>query len=72
MLLGEVSAMCGMMKMVMTRLFIVESLRNFKKRNTTYVVAYWKQNETYDDAEDFELTKYELGADIVCGDLVLS
>ena len=42
------------------------------KRNTTYVVAYWKQNETYDDAEDFELTKYELGADIVCGDLVLS
>ena len=37
------------------------------KRNTTYVVAYWKQNETYDDAEDFELTKYELGADIVCG-----
>ena len=40
--------------------------------NTTYVVAYWKQNETYDDAEDFELTKYELGADIVCGDLVLS
>ena len=42
------------------------------KRNTTYVVAYWKQNETYDDAEDFQLTKYELGADIVCGDLVLS
>ena len=35
-------------------------------------MAYWKQNETYDDAEDFELTKYELGADIVCGDLVLS
>ena len=30
-------------------------------------MAYWKQNETYDDAEDFELTKYELGADIVCG-----
>ena len=40
------------------------------KRSKTYVVAYWKQNETYDDAEDFELTKYELGADIVCGDLL--
>ena len=26
------------------------------KRSKTYVVAYWKQNETYDDAEDFELT----------------
>ena len=36
------------------------------KRSKTYVMAYWKQNETYDDAEDFELTKYELGADIVC------
>ena len=28
------------------------------KRSKTYVVAYWKQNETNDDAEDFELTKY--------------
>ena len=29
------------------------------KRRKTYIVAYWKQNETYNDAEDFELTKYE-------------
>ena len=42
------------------------------KRSKTYVVAYWKQNETYDDAKDFELTKYKLGAEIVSGDLVLS
>ena len=45
------------------------------KRSKTYVVTYWKLNETYDNAEDFELTKYELGADNVCvwgggGDLV--
>ena len=46
------------------------------KRSKTYVVTYWKLNETYDNADDFELTKYELGADNVCvcggggGDLV--
>ena len=42
------------------KVFYIEKL----KRSKTYVVAYWKQ---YDDAEGFELTKYELGADIVCG-----
>ena len=37
------------------------------KKKKQCVVAYWKQNVNYDDAdEDFKLTKYELAADIVC------
>ena len=35
-----------------------------KEKVIIYVVAFWKHNETYDDAEDFELTKHDLGADI--------
>ena len=48
----------------------IEKLK--KKKNTTYVVAYWKPKETYDDAVDFDMCKFQLGADVVCGDLMLS
>ena len=46
----------------------VEKLK--KKAGGTYVIGYWSQDETYDDAVDFEVSKYELAADLVCGDLV--
>ena len=43
-----------------------------KKGGGTYVISYWAQNETYDDAIDFEVSKYELAADLVCGDMIFS
>ena len=46
----------------------VEKLK--KKAGGTYVIGYWSQDETYDDAVDFEVSKYEQAADLVCGDLV--
>ena len=46
----------------------VETLN--KKAGGTYVIGHWSQDETYDDAVDFEVSKYELAADLVCEDLV--
>ena len=36
-----------------------------------YIVSYWDSGETYDDAVDYTISKYELGADLICEDLVL-
>ena len=36
-----------------------------------YVVSYWDNGETYDDAVDYTISMYELGADLICEDLVL-
>ena len=43
-----------------------------KKAGGTYVVAYWSQDETYDDAIDYDVSKFELAADFICDELVLS
>ena len=46
-----------------------------KKGGGTYRIAYWQEGEgeTYEkDAEDYDLSKYAVGADLVCGDLTLS
>ncbi|KAI0217294.1 hypothetical protein LSAT2_030864, partial [Lamellibrachia satsuma] len=48
----------------------VEKLK--KKTGGTYVIDYWSQDETYDDAVNFEMSKYELSADLVCGDLIFA
>lgn len=42
-----------------------------KRKGVEYfTIAYWKENGSYDeDAEDSLLTKYELGADLIAGDL---
>ena len=48
----------------------VEKLK--KKAGGTYVIGYWRQDETYDDAIDFEVSRYELAADLVCRDLMFS
>ena len=42
------------------------------KGKTKYRVAYWKTDESYDDAEDFDIPKYELAVDFLLGDLVVS
>ena len=42
------------------------------KKKEMYVVAYWAQKESHEDAVDYKVSKFELGADAVCGDLMLS
>ncbi|KAL8584667.1 hypothetical protein ACOMHN_002396 [Nucella lapillus] len=37
-----------------------------------YIVAYWTQKETYEDAVDYIMSRFELSVDVVCGDLLLS
>ena len=43
-----------------------------KRKRGTYVVAYWQEGEEYENAEDYDVTKYELAADFVCGDLIFA
>ena len=31
-------------------------------KGTKYVVAYWNENETYEDATDFDMSIYQLAA----------
>lgn len=48
-------------------------IEKLKRRKTNVnVVAYWSQQETHEDAVDYEMSKLELAADLVCEDLVLS
>ena len=41
-------------------------------KQTVYVVDYWKQDQAFDEAIAFDMKKFELAADIVLGDLVMS
>lgn len=44
-----------------------------KKKESTYVVAYWiAKEEEYDDAVEYDMTKFALAADVVNGELILS
>jgi hypothetical protein len=43
-----------------------------KKNSSTYVVAYWEEEGTYEDAVDYIMSKYQLAADVVSGDLYLA
>jgi hypothetical protein len=43
-----------------------------KKNSSTYVVAYWEEEGTYEDAVDYVMSKYQLAADVVSGDLYLA
>lgn len=46
----------------------IEKLK--RKKGNMYTVAYWADGESYDDdAEDSSVSKFELGADLVSGDL---
>jgi hypothetical protein len=49
----------------------IEKLKT--KKSNTYVVSYWGEGETHEnDAEDYQMSKFELAADFVCEDLVIS
>ena len=46
-------------------------IEKLKKSKTVYVVGYWGAGETYDDAIDYDISMYELAADLVCDDLTI-
>ena len=46
-------------------------LEKFKAKSNKYVVAYWTQSDTYDDATDYDMTASALAADLIADDLVL-
>jgi len=41
------------------------------RRSNIYKVAYWALHETYDDATDYDMSIYELAADLLHGDLIV-
>ena len=49
----------------------VFSGRNQNGNPSNYKVAYWGEGQCYDDAEDYEMSNFQLGADLICGDLEL-
>lgn len=49
----------------------IEKLK--RKRGNIYEIAYWKEDESYnEDAVDYSISKFELGADLICEDVVFS
>ena len=49
----------------------IEKLKKRKGDVHSYTVGYWNSEERYDSAVDYTLSKYELGADLICEDLAL-
>ena len=46
--------------------------KTLRKAGGTYRVGYWSDGETYEqDAEDYDISKYALAADAICGDLTV-
>ena len=43
-----------------------------KEAGGTYVVGYWSQDETYDDAVDYDVSFFEMAADFICDDLTMA
>ena len=43
----------------------------FVKSTAMYKIAYWDLDGSYEDAEDYQLSKYALGADLLIDDLVV-
>ena len=41
------------------------------KKNKVYKVAYWLQSESYDDSTDYDMSMYQLAADLLYGDLLV-
>jgi len=52
----------------------VEKAKKRKGHVTSYIVGYWNSHsgESYDDAVDYTTSKYELGADLICDDLMFT
>jgi hypothetical protein len=44
-----------------------------KKNNDVYIVSYWKPKENEDDdGVEYDMSKYQLSADIISGDMVIT
>jgi len=52
---------------------LVKYNRKLKKlrRSNIYKVTYWALYETYDDATDYDMSIYEIAADLLHGDLIV-
>lgn len=50
---------------------IEKKKRTEKKLVNKYVVAYWLDEQAFEDAEDYELFPKSVAADYICGDLSL-
>lgn len=50
----------------------IEKMKLKGRSKNMYVVAYWNNGETYEDAVDYDMSKFELAADFVSEDLLLS
>jgi len=46
-------------------------IEKLKEKGKKYVVAYWTNSETYDDATDFIVTPSSLAADFIANDLLM-
>ena len=46
-------------------------LEKLKAQGKKYVVGYWSQEESYDDATDYDMSVFELGADFIADDLLM-
>ena len=44
-------------------------IEKLKSQSEKFVVAYWVESESYDDATDFDMSVFELGADLIAEDL---
>ena len=47
-------------------------IEKLKKDGKTYVVGYWGLEESVEDATDYNMSMYELGADLIAEDLVIN
>ena len=47
----------------------IEKLK--RKNSNKYVIAYWSEDESQDDAVDYDVSKFELGVDLIYEDLML-
>ena len=49
----------------------IEKMKKRKGDVHSYTVGYWNSEESYDSPVDYTVSKYELGADLICEDLAL-
>ncbi|KAK6183204.1 hypothetical protein SNE40_010731 [Patella caerulea] len=49
----------------------IEKLKKKQGQIYYYRIGYWEKEESYEDAVDYDITKYALAADFIDGDLIL-
>ena len=48
----------------------IEKLKKRQGQAHLYRIGYWGKEETYNDAVDYDMSKYALSADLIGGDLI--